>query len=262
MINQLFAGKTVLVVGAGRAGNIGFATAQRLAEQGATVALADLPGSQVKELAACLPGSPSHSAHTMDVADRLSVQVALAGIARQHGYIDAALIASGILKTGMFLDITPREWDQTFAVNCTGVFNVAQLVARAMVARGGRIVVVSSNAGRVPRMTTSAYGASKAAIIHLVHCMALELARHGITVNALCPGSTATSMAIDTKSGGDPDKIDNLIKGSLEEWRTGIPLGRLAAPDDQAAAATFLLSDDARHITGQSLCVDGGQTFF
>jgi 2,3-dihydro-2,3-dihydroxybenzoate dehydrogenase len=130
-----------------------------------------------------------------------------------------------------------------------------------MLERGGRIVAVASNAGRVARLHNASYGSSKAAVIHLVRCMALELAQYQITVNALCPGSTATSMAIDNKSEGNPQKLDDLIRGSLAEWRTGIPLGRLAEVEDQAAAAAFLLSDDAKHITGQALCVDGGQTF-
>lgn len=260
-----FSGKTVLVVGGGRRGNIGFATARKVAEMGATVALADLAGSQAREIAEDLggPSAGRHGAWALDITDRNTVRAVVDAVVEQYGRIDAALIASGILITQHFLDITADDWDRTFAVNCTGNFNVAQAVARAMVPQhGGRIVLVASNAARVPRMTTAAYGASKAALIHLMHCMALELAPHQITVNALCPGSTATSMAIDVKSEGDPAKLENLIKGSLAEWRTGIPLGRLASPEDQAAAAAFLLSEEARHITGQSLCVDGGQTFF
>ena len=257
-----FDGKTALVIGAGRRSGIAFACAQMLAASGASVALADLPGSKVCELADELSGSGNHSAHALDVTDAASVQRAVDEVVRARGGIDAGLICPGILRSAAFLDTTLDAWNETFAVNCTGVFIAAQAVARAMVPRGGRIVAVSSNAGRVPRLDTAAYGASKAAVIHLVHCMALELARFNITVNCLCPGSTATTMALDDKSGGDPAKVDELVYGSLAQWRTGIPLGRLAHASDQAAAAAFLLSDDARHITGQALCVDGGQTFF
>lgn len=146
-------------------------------------------------------------------------------------------------------------------VNATGMFMMGQATARALAARGGVILCVASNAGRVPRLHNAAYGSSKAAVIHLARCMALELAPLGIRVNALCPGSTGTSMAIANKSEGDPALVRNLVEGNLAEWRTGIPLGKLADAEDQAATAAFLLSDDARHITGQALSVDGGQTF-
>jgi len=259
----MFAGRVVLIAGGGRQGNIGYATARRVASLGATVALADLPGVVTDSLAEALPGRRAHSGHAIDVTDRHSVGTAVDQVLQRHGRIDAAMLSSGILITRPFLDTRAEDWDRTFAVNVTGVFHLAQAVARSMVSGGGgRILAVASNAARVPRMTTSAYGASKAAVLHLAHCMALELAPYGITVNTLCPGSTATSMAIDVKSEGDPSKVDALVRGSLAEWRLGIPLGRLADPDDQAAAAAFLLSDDARHITGQSLSVDGGQTFF
>lgn len=265
MTNE-FDRQTVFVVGAGREGGIAFATARVVAQKGATVALADLAASDVDLLARKLnaeyPGR-GHTSHALDVTDRAAVAEVVGRIVSDHGRIDAVVICSGVLTIQPFLEVDPEAWDKTFAVNCTGVFNVAQAVARAMVAGGGgRIVAVASNAGRVPRWATSTYGATKAAVIHLVHCMALELAQHRITVNTLCPGSTATSMAIDDKSKGDPDKLNDLVNGNLKEWRLGIPLGHLASPTDQAEAAAFLMSDAARHITGQSLCVDGGQTFF
>ncbi|HEV7326154.1 MAG TPA: SDR family oxidoreductase [Bosea sp. (in: a-proteobacteria)] len=261
MTPPAFQAKTILVVGAGRQDGIAFACARMLAAQGGTVALADLPGSDAKNLVELLPEQCGHSYHPLDVTDSSSVTRAVASVVARHGRIDAALLGSAVLRNQPFLDIAAEDWERTFAVNCTGMFVTAQAVARQMLGNGGRIVAVASNAGRVPRLHNASYGASKAAVIHLVKCMALELAPYKINVNALCPGSTATSMALDNKSEGNPEKIDNLIRGSLDEWRTGIPLGRLADADDQAAAATFLLSDAARHITGQALCVDGGQTF-
>jgi len=255
--------RVTLVVGAGASGGIAFACAQALASRGATIALADLSISDVKSLVTELPQRERHSAHSIDVREAVSVQAAVDEVVDRHGRIDSVLIAQGILRNEPFLDITLDAWDATFAVNARGVFLVAQAVARQMMrSNGGRILVVASNAGRVPRLSTASYGASKAAVIQLVRCMALELARHDITANAICPGSTATSMMIDNQAGGDPSRLDGVIYGSLEQWRTGIPLGRLAEPADQAAVAAFLLSDAARHITGQAICVDGGQTFF
>jgi NAD(P)-dependent dehydrogenase (short-subunit alcohol dehydrogenase family) len=92
--------------------------------------------------------------------------------------------------------------------------------------------------------------------------MALELARYGITVNAVCPGSTATKMLVDVQAKSNPNLLDGIIHGSIEQWRTGIPLGKLAEPEDQAAMAVFLASEGGRHITGQAINIDGGQTLF
>ena len=257
-------GRVVLVIGAGSERGIAFACARTLAEQGARVAIADLNAKGLPELAGKLAGGAVHSTHAMDVTDPASVEKALDELIAHHGQIDGAIIASGVLYNQPFLDITMDGWDKTFAVNCRGVFIAAQAIARRMhvQGKGGRMVAVASNAGFTPRLSTASYGAAKAAVIQLVRCMALELAKFQITVNALCPGSTATSMAIDVQAGGDMSRLAGVIHGSLEQWRTGIPLGHLADPSDQAAMAAFLMSDGARHITGQVMTVDGGQTFY
>lgn len=256
--------KVALVIGAGSEGGIAYACARALAEQGTRVAIADLNGAGLPELARALPGEDKHSSHTMDVTDPASVESALDQVLARHGQLDGAVIAPGVLHNEPFLELTLEAWDKTFAVNCRGVFIAGQAIARRMHAqgKGGRIVAVASNAGFTPRLKTASYGASKAAVIQLVRCMALELAKSKITVNALCPGSTATSMMVDNQAGGDMSRLAGVIEGSIEQWRTGIPLGHLADPRDQGAAAAFLLSDSARHITGQVLCVDGGQTFY
>ncbi len=259
---RTLSGQTVLVVGAGSVGGIGFACAKAAADAGAKVALADLPGSSVAGLAGQLEGGP-HTWHALDATDPGAVAKMVSAVQSENGCIDAAILAQGILRNQPFLDISLDAWDSTFSVNTRSVFLVGQEVARYMAQQGrGRIVLVASNSGRIPRLETAAYGASKAAVIHLARCMSLELARFGVTVNALCPGSTATSMMIENQARGDLSRLDGVVKGSLEQWRTGIPLGRLADPGDQARAAVFLISDAARHITGQSLCVDGGQTFY
>jgi 2,3-dihydro-2,3-dihydroxybenzoate dehydrogenase len=235
-----------------------------LAAFGAQVAIADLPTSGVADVVGRLPGEGPHSAHAVDVTERESVGGLVEAVVARHGHLDATIIAAGVLFMEKFLDVTLEAWEQSFAVHARGTLLVGQAVARQMVRQGtgGAIVAVSSNAGRVPRLATASYCASKAAVIQLVRCMALELAPHGITVNALCPGSTATTMMVDVQARGDPKRLEGVIKGSVEQWRTGIPLGRLAEPADQAAVAAFLIGEAARHITGQALCVDGGQTFF
>lgn len=258
------AGRVSLVVGAGSRGGIGYACAETLATLGASVIVADLPDRPLAELAAALPNGKSCSGQPLDVTEPRGVEDAVAAVIERYGRIDSLVYAAGVLFMEPFLEITLAAWEKTFAVNVTGAYLVGQAVARAMVEKksGGRMVLIGSNAGRVPRLSTHSYGASKAAIIYLARSMALELAPHGITVNALCPGSTATSMAIDVQAKGDLTRLEGVIRGSIEQWRTGIPLGRLADPADQAAVAAFLLGEGGRHITGQALCVDGGQTFF
>lgn len=252
-----FTGRTILIVGAGKRDGIGFATALRLAGEGARVALADLAGSEAPILAADLPGD-GHSAHVLDVTDESSIAATIGQVVASNGKIDGAVIASGIYVPHSFLDATRADWERSFAINCTGAFLAAQAVAKRMVAqKAGRIVLIASINGKLPTRSAAAYGTAKAAVVHMGRYMALELAPHGVTVNSVCPGSTMTSMM-----GTDPARHAAAINGSLEQWRLGIPLGHMAKPEDQAAAIAYLLSDDGRHVTGQSLNVDGGQTFF
>jgi NAD(P)-dependent dehydrogenase (short-subunit alcohol dehydrogenase family) len=256
-------GRVALIVGAGSPGGIGFAAARQIAACGGSVAIADRSVAEAEALIAELPDPKLASVHQVDVADRASVDAMVAAVKDRHGGLDCAVNAAGILSMERFLDVTDGEWQRCLDVNLTGCLLVGQAAARVMKdqGRGGSIVLVSSNAGRVPRLATVSYGVAKAAVIQLVHCMALELGPLSIRANALCPGSTATSMMVN-QAGGDQSKLDGVLKGSVEQWRTGIPLGRFAEPDDQGAVIAFLASDAARHITGQAICVDGGQTFF
>lgn len=256
-------GRSALIVGAGTAGGIGFATATAMAAAGARVAIADLAATDISSLTDQLPGD-GHTAHHVDVTDRASVDRLVAEVEAAHGVLHVVVNAAAILRTGAFLDVEFADWTRSYAVNTDGAFHVAQAVARHMVAHGsgGRIILVASNAARIPRLNNAAYSSSKAAVIQLVRCMALELGAHGITVNALCPGSTATTMLLDVQAKGDPSRLAGIIKGSIEQWRTGIPLGRVAEPADQAAMCVFLASDGGRFISGQALCVDGAQTYF
>lgn len=254
-----FHGTSVFITGAGRPGGIGHACAELLAGLGASVALADLEQSAVHDIAASLPGPGAHTSHVIDVSNEQSVNACIDDALATHGTIGAAILNAAILVNKPVLETSADDWERVFSVNCTGVFLTARAIASAMKTRsGGSIVAVASNAAFIPRLNNAAYCASKAAVVQFVRCMALELAPFGVRMNALCPGSTNTSMALD-KVGGEPNKMDALINGSLSEWRTGIPLGKLAGTADQAATAAFLLSGMSGHITGQSLNVDGGQ---
>lgn len=254
-------GRVVLVTGAGQDGGIGLATARAMAEAGATVAIADLETSRVMDLADGLPGT-GHSAHHVDLAGNGQSDRLVEEVVTRQGRLDVLVNAAAVLIVQSFLDTDAESWSRTLDVNLTGTFNIAQAAARRMLDHGGQIVLIASNVGRVPRINNTSYAVSKAGVIHLARCMAMELGRYGISVNALCPGSTATTMLIDNQARGDRSRLDGIIKGSVEQWRTGIPLGRLAEPSEQAALAVFLASGGGRFISGQAICVDGAQTYY
>lgn len=249
-------GRVALVTGAQR--GIGFACAQAFVDAGAEVACVDLPGSELAGAVERL--GPAASAHFADLAAVEEAGRLVAEIVGSRGRLDVLVSAAGVLAPAPFLDLTPAEWDHTLGVNSRGTVFLAQACARHFVSSSvaGRIILFASIVGRsVVRPDNTAYSASKAAIIQAARCMALELAPHAITVNTISPGSTATEMLLDVQTRGD---VESIIHGNAAEWRLGIPLGRLAEPADQAALALFLACDGARHITGQDLAVDGGQT--
>jgi len=197
--------------------------------------------------------------HALDVTDANAVDTLVAEIEANLGPIDLAVNVAGILSTASVLDLTAEEWRRTFAVNTDGVFHVSQAVARVMAPRRrGAMVTVSSNAAGIPRQSMAAYAASKAATTMFVRCLGLELAPLGIRCNIVAPGSTRTPM--QTGMWSDADGEARTIAGSLDTFKSGIPLGKLAEPDDIAHAVLFLLSDQAGHIAMSDLYVDGGAT--
>jgi NAD(P)-dependent dehydrogenase (short-subunit alcohol dehydrogenase family) len=249
-------GRVAIVTGAQR--GIGFACAEAFVAAGARVACVDLPDSDLEAAVERL--GEAASAHPADLADVGGAEELVAGVVGRHGRLDVLVGAAGTLAPAPFLELTPEQWDRTLGVNARGAVFLAQACARHFLTAGvaGRIVLYASIIGRsVVRLNNTAYSASKAALIQAARCMALELAPHGITVNTISPGSTATEMLVNVQARGD---LESIVRGNAAEWRLGIPVGRLAEPSDQAALAVFFAGDGARHITGQDLAVDGGQT--
>ncbi|MDO5604514.1 MAG: SDR family oxidoreductase [Paracoccus sp. (in: a-proteobacteria)] len=243
-----FEGASAFVTGA--AGGIGRAVVQALTDAGARVMATDV----------AVPDDDSAAWRVLDVRDRPRMQALLAEAAALHGPVTLAVHAAGVLAMGPLLDVTPDEWQCLSDVNTGGTLNVLSALSQAMVPqRRGAIVVIGSNSGGVPRRGIGAYGASKAAAAMLTRCAGLELAPHGIRCNLIAPGSTMTPMLAGMWA--DPQAGEAaVIAGDATSFRAGIPLGKLATPQDIAGAAMFLLSDQAGHVTMADLYVDGGAT--
>lgn len=252
------AGRTALVTGAAR--GIGAAVVRALAAEGAHVVATDRTTDGIGPAgAAARAAGGAVSARAVDVSDRAAVEEAVAAAERDHGPLDILVNVAGILRPGPAAGLTDEDWAATFAVNTTGVLHTCRAAAPRMSARGrGSIVTVGSNAAGVPRTGMAAYAASKAAAAMYTKCLGLELARSGVRCNIVAPGSTDTAMqrALWT----DEEAPRRVVDGDPATYRTGIPLGRIAAPEDIAEAVLFLASDRARHITMQELYVDGGAT--
>jgi 2,3-dihydro-2,3-dihydroxybenzoate dehydrogenase len=248
-----FSNRIALVTGAAQ--GIGAAVVRALAERGARVAALDVNAEDLNALTAETQAVPFPA----DVRDSFEVDGAVDRIERELGPIDILVNVAGVLRMAPVTALSDEDWETTFAVNTTGVFNVSRAVARRMMPRrAGAVVTVGSNAGAVPRMQMAAYAASKAASTLFTKCLGLELAHHNIRCNVVSPGSTDTAM--QRMLWTDETGPHAVIRGALDSYRLGIPLGRIAAPADIADAVMFLVSDRARHITMHDLCVDGGAT--
>ncbi|MDX2150932.1 MAG: SDR family NAD(P)-dependent oxidoreductase [Bryobacteraceae bacterium] len=240
--------KAVLVTGAAR--GIGYAIAETLLRSGYTVALTDIDEPALAQAARAL----NVAALPADVSKSTQVEALFERVESQLGPLYALINNAGIFTSGPIETFKEDDWDRTFAVDAKAVFLCSQAAARRMIPRrAGRIIVVSSIAGHIVRTNQIAYCAAKAAGIHFARCLAVELAPHQITVNCVCPGMTASDMLRQTAA----------ARGlSIDDYLTMIPAARLAAPEDHAETIAWLLSEQARHVTGQVITVDGAQSLF
>lgn len=243
-------GRSAVVTGAAQ--GIGAACAERLARDGAAVALWDVDEARCAELAQALQARGARTiALRCDVSRKAEVDAALAATLQAFGKVDALVNNAGIFKAADFLDITEADWDAVLDVNLKGSFLVGQAVARAMAASGGGAIVnMSSVNGRLAIPSIASYNASKGAIDQLTRVMALALADRGIRVNAVGPGTIATELARAAVLGSDEAR---------ERILSRTPLRRLGEPSEVADVVAFLLSDAARYITGEIVYVDGGR---
>ncbi|NLU73970.1 2,3-dihydro-2,3-dihydroxybenzoate dehydrogenase [Streptomyces sp. HNM0575] len=250
--------RTALVTGA--AGGIGAAVVRALGRRGVRVAAVDRDADRLAEAVAKeTADGAAVKAFPLDVTRGADVEDVVGAVERALGPLDYLVNAAGVLHLGPVSSQKEEHWAATFAVNTTGVFLVSRAVVKRMVPRSrGAIVTVASNAAGTPRMEMAAYAASKAAAAMFTKCLALEVAGHGIRCNVVAPGSTDTAMLRSMWQDENGPKAT--IDGRPEAYKLGIPLGKLARPEDVADAVVFLLSEQSGHITMHDLTVDGGAT--
>jgi 3-oxoacyl-[acyl-carrier protein] reductase len=249
-MGQRFTDQVAIVTGA--AGGIGAAVAARLASEGATVAVADRDEARAAETAEWIGGTAF--AVGVDVTDASAVDAFVADVAERFGRLDVLVNNAGTTRDNLLFKMSEDDWDLVLDVNLKSVFLCSRAAQRVMVpARGGRIVSLSSRSALGNRGQSN-YAAAKAGIQGLTATMAAELGPYGINVNAVAPGYVATEMT---------DATARRIGMEPEEHRArvaeNIPLRRVAFPEDVASVVAFLASDDARHVTGQTIYVTGGQ---
>lgn len=246
-------GRCALVTGA--AHGIGFTIARVLCEQGMVVGINDVdPGGA--ERAAQELSSLGHRAVACPADVTASPQVAgmVERVESELGPLWLLVNNAGAFHSAPTEDFPEEAWDREFAVDAKAAFLCSQAAIRRMRPRlAGRIVVISSIAGWIVRTRQIAYCAAKAAAIHFARCLAVEMAPHGITVNCLCPGMTDSAMLRKSASERGLE---------IDAYEAMIPAGRLARPEDHAQTVAWLASDDASHVTGQVISVDGAQSLY
>lgn len=250
-----FSEKIALVTGSGQ--GIGRATALRFAQEGADVAIADINQETaekvVQEIKALGRNSLAIVANVTQVDD---CERMVKETMQKFGHLDVVFANAGVSGGDVVADMKPETWDRVINVNLRGVFLTCKFSIPALIESGGGAIVTmsSSMAGWDTTTHGAAYMASKEGVAGLTKSLALQLGGYGIRANAICPG------VIKTRLGFRPGMSEAEYEARYERFAKRIPLRRVGQPEDVAATVAFLASDDARHITGSALLIDGGQT--
>ena len=268
--------RVVVLTGGARAGGMGRAIAEAFLRQGDAVVLSDVgaplashpdyevaPADHLHEAAAELAELGPVLPVPCDVTDEAQVQALFARAVEEHGRVDVVVNCAGLaIGLSPVTELTLRDWQVNIDVMATGAFLVAREAARHMVPQGsGRIITIASQAGKTGMPLLAAYSAAKFAVIGLTQSMAGELGEHGVTVNAICPGTIDTPLL--AVKGGVYETFSGAAGRTEEDYRRRlarqIPARRFGTPEDIAAAAVYLASEGAAFVTGEALNVTGGQ---
>jgi 2-hydroxycyclohexanecarboxyl-CoA dehydrogenase len=249
-----FEHKAIVVTGGG--GGIGGATCLRFGRVGGRAAVFDVNLEAAEKVAQQIRAEGGTAqALLCDITDRASVNAAVAAAEEKLGPVEVLVNNAGWDVFKPFTRTEPAQWDKLIAINLVGALHLHHAVLPGMAARkSGRIVNIASDAARVGSSGEAVYAACKGGLVAFSKTIAREHARHGITVNVVCPGPTDTALFADYKEGaGNPEKL-------MEAFTRSIPLGRIGQPQDLPGAIVFFASDDAAFVTGQVLSVSGGLT--
>jgi NAD(P)-dependent dehydrogenase (short-subunit alcohol dehydrogenase family) len=246
-------GRSALITGG--ASGIGLATARLFLEEGAAVTIGDIDEPAARRAASELAPLGSCRAVVGDVASMADGRRMVDEAIRVHGKLDILFCNAGVPARVPIDELSEEQWDRTLAVNLKGMFTVIKAAVPHMKERGsGVIILTGSELSFVGDPETPAYSATKGAVLTLTRSLALDLIRHGIRVNAICPGTTMTPLVEkELETAPDPEAI----RRQLESWG---PIGRVADPREQARGVLFLASDDASYAVGTALLLDGGFT--
>lgn len=254
----VLANKIIFITGCGT--GIGRAIALRLAKDGGILVLTDKDLNSVeKVLSEVIKISPTSSCYEMDVTSEESIAAVMSAVQSKYGHIDILMNNAGVSTENWFWKLTEEEWDFNMDINCKGVWRVSKAVAPHMIERKkGKIICTASMASKMGAPFQAHYAASKFGVLGLIQAMAKELAPHGITVNAVCPGMVKTAMQdreiqweASLRGIDDAEKV-------RQEYIDATPLGRLCTPEDVANVVAFLASPDSDFMTGQGINVTGG----
>ncbi len=247
-------GKVVVVTGGG--GGIGGATSRRFAAAGSKVAVFDVDGDAAQSVVDSIEGEGGAAqAFVCDITDRAGVDKAVGSVRDAFGPVDVLVNNAGWDVFRPFIDTDAELWGKIISINLVGALHMHSAILPDMIERrGGRIVNIASDAARVGSSGEAVYAACKGGLVAFSKTVAREHARHGVTVNVVCPGPTDTALFDGYKQGaGNPEKL-------VQAFERSIPLGRIGQPDDLPGAILFFASDEASYVTGQVLSVSGGLT--